>query len=98
MAQVPSPDSYVFPSAWPFGNIHWNHPIDRFRAHKIMKQTTGKFPHWLRGWCKTLYGKKIFKNDPWQLKEFMGLCSIESTAPYVATNIEKAVDEFNQAT
>jgi site-specific recombinase XerC len=70
---VPDENSVLFPTANHQGQLLWNQSLSRQRVHWIIKSTTGMFPHWFRGVCETIYGKKIFKNDAWALKDFMGL-------------------------
>ena len=74
----------IFPTATPSGSFAWNQPLGRQRFHWIIKSTTGLFAHWLRGVCESVYGKIIFKNDAWALKDFMGLVNLDSTSPYVS--------------
>jgi integrase len=97
LMQVPNdPEAYVFPSAKPFGFIHWNRHIERARAHWIIKTTIGKFPHWYRGVTETYVGKVIFRNDPYKLKKFMGVRRIESVYPYVGEPWEQDLENFSQ--
>ena len=81
-------DSYVFPSGTAYGFI-WSKPLGRKRAHWILKTTIDKFPHWFRSVTETLYGRLIFKNDAWKLKQFMGLQRLDSTTPYVKGSWEE---------
>jgi hypothetical protein len=82
-------ESYLFPSAshdrkTSNGAIFdLDKPLSTKRIHWIIKTTSNKFPHWFRAVNETLYGRVIFKNDPWKLKQRMGLKTIEATAPYV---------------
>ena len=87
--QIPHEDAVLFPAANPDGTLNWNKPLSRPRIHHIIKTTTGKFPHWLRGVCETIYGQQIFKNDAWALKDFMGLKRLDSTNPYVQSPWKK---------
>lgn len=96
LKQVPSADSYVFPSAWPFGCLNWHNHLDRKRAHQIVKFTTGHFPHFYRGIGETVYGKLVFQNDIFKLKDFMGLNDIRSVFPYVAEPFRADIDRFNK--
>ena len=82
--QIPNDNSVIFPSANLNGDFIWNKSLSRQRVHWIIKSTTGMFPHWFRGVCETIYGKQIFKNDAWALKDFMGLVNLDSTSPYVS--------------
>jgi integrase len=75
-------EAFMFPTGTVKG-FHVEQPLTRYRANRIMKQTTGKFPHWFRAVCENLYGKKVFNNNAYKLKDFMGLVNIESTTPYV---------------
>lgn len=84
LKQVPDDESVIFPTANPQGNLNWNKALSRQRIHWLIKTTTGLFPHWFRGVCETIYGKQIFKNDAWALKDFMGLVNLDSTSPYVS--------------
>jgi hypothetical protein len=95
--QVPKdPEVYVFPSAWPFGCLNWHNHLDRKRAHKIIKFTTGHFCHFYRGIGETVYGKLVFQNDVFKLKDFMGLNDIRSVFPYVAEPFRADIDRFNK--
>ena len=86
LTQVPDENSVLFPTAKKSnGQLQWDKPMQRGRIHNIIKSTTGLFPHWFRGACETIYGKQIFKNDAWALKDFMGLQRLDSTAPYVSS-------------
>lgn len=84
LTQIPHDENIIFPSANPQGQLNWNQPLSRQRTHWIIKTTTGMFPHWFRGVCETIYGKQIFNNDAWALKDFMGLVNLDSTSPYVS--------------
>jgi integrase len=74
--------SFLFPTGTTKG-LHYNKPLTRFRANRIIKETTGKFPHWFRAVCENIYGKKVFASNAYKLKDFMGLVNLESTVPYV---------------
>ena len=82
---IPKDDSYVFPKGTSLrdSSFLWDKPLSTKRAFWIIKTTTGKFPHWFRAVCETVYGRLIFKSDAWKLKEFMGLKRLDSTSPYV---------------
>jgi len=82
--QIPDDNSVIFPSANLNGDLLWDRALSRQRIHWIIKFTTGMFPHWFRGVCETIYGKQIFKNDAWALKDFMGLVNLDSTSAYVS--------------
>jgi hypothetical protein len=57
--QVPNENSILFPSAnSATGALNWNKPLGKNRVHHIIKYTNGMFPHWYRGVCETIYGKK----------------------------------------
>jgi integrase len=75
-------ESYIFPTGTSQGFI-FDKPLTRTRVHKIIKTTTGKFPHWFRAVCENIYGKKVFNNNAYKLKDFMGLVNLSSTDPYV---------------
>lgn len=94
---VPGDDSFIFPSS-AFNTTLWDKSLTRKRVERIVAFKTGLFPHFLRGVHETFYGRIVFKNDAWALKEHMGLKRLESTAPYVQTNrtdyIERAF--FNE--
>lgn len=75
-------ESYVFPTGTAQG-LHYNQSLTRYRANRIIKKTTGKFPHWFRAVCENLYGKKVFNNNAYKLKDFMGLVNLASTDAYV---------------
>jgi len=85
LREVPTPDSYIFPKGTSLraGSFLWDKPLSTKRAFWIIKTTTGKFPHWFRAVCETVYGRLVFKSDAWKLKEFMGLKRLDSTSPYV---------------
>lgn len=82
--QIPTEESKVFPSANLQGKINWQITLSRYRTWKIIKDTTGLFPHYFRGVCETFMGKIVFKNDAWKLKEYMGLTNLNSTTSYVS--------------
>lgn len=84
LKQIPDDNCLLFPTATPNGELNWSKPLSRQRVHWIIKTTTGMFPHWFRGVCETIYGKQIFKNDAWALKDFMGLVNLDSTSPYIS--------------
>ena len=54
------------------------------RAHGIQKITNGLFPHHYRGLGETYLGRAVFKNNPWQLKSYIGLARLVSTSDYVS--------------
>ena len=88
LTQVKGPESFIFPSG--HGSVlNFNKPIDRVRAYQVIS-LTGKFPHWARAVCETIYGRLIFNNDAWKLKEFMGLKRLDSTAAYVSGSWEES--------
>lgn len=93
---VPDKDSVIFPTANPDGTFNWTQHLSRQRVHRIIKKTTGMFPHWFRGVCASIYGKIIFKRDAWKLKEFMGWANLNSSSPYVGGSwTENKKDVFN---
>jgi integrase len=75
-------EAYMFPVGTIKG-FHLEQALTRYRANRIIKKTTGKFPHWFRAVCENLYGKKVFNNNAYKLKDFMGLVNLASTDPYV---------------
>lgn len=82
--QLPDNDeACLFPRACVTGELLWERPLVRNRIFYIIHETTGYFPHWFRGVCETIYGKIIFENDAWALKDFMGLKNLDSTSSYV---------------
>jgi len=88
LQKIPNENCFIFPS----GGIHgfnWKSKLSRQRAHWIIKTATQRFPHWFRGVCETVYGRLIFQNDAWKLKEFMGLKNLDSTTPYVGGSWEE---------
>jgi len=87
--QIPHQDAKLFPAANPDGKMNWNKPLSRNRIYHIIRQTTGKFPHWYRGVCETVYGKQIFQNDIYALQEFMGIKNLQNLAPYVSGHWER---------
>jgi integrase len=91
--KVPEENHYVFPHGTVHGTFQWNKHLSTSRSHRIIKTATGKFPHWYRGVCETIYGKLIFKNDAWKLAQFMGLKRLDSTTPYVQSSWKE--DEKN---
>jgi len=88
LRMVPKEEHYVFPSGCAYGP-RWDTPLSRGRAFWIIKKQTGRFPHWFRSVCETIYGRLIFNNDAWKLKEFMGLKKLDSTSPYVRGSWEE---------
>lgn len=86
-------NSYLFPKA----TIHqettnpfnWKKPLSTKRAWQIIYVTTGKFTHWYRAVSETIYGRVIFKNDAYALKQRMGLKTLEATTPYVQGNFKE---------
>jgi integrase len=87
--QIPNQDSILFPSANIDGSLNWKQPLSRQRIHYMIKTTTGKFPHWYRGVCETIYGKYFFENDIYALQTFMGIKNINSLTPYVDGHWER---------
>lgn len=85
--QLPEYAEYVFGSGCALG-LSYDRHIGRIRAYQIIS-TAGKFPHWYRSVCESIYGRMVFKNDAWKLKSYMGLKSLESTSPYVSGNWEQ---------
>lgn len=84
LKQLPDDENaLVFPRACVTGALLWDKPLTRNRVFYIIHSTTGYFPHWFRGVCETIYGRVIFNNDAWALKEFMGIVNLDNTSPYV---------------
>lgn len=91
LIEVPDePDYYLFPQGH-CRAYHFNYKkhISRRRIYPIIA-LSGKFPHWGRAVNETIYGRLVFKNDPWKLKQFMGLKSLDATMPYVQGNWEES--------
>lgn len=86
LLNVEEPEYYIFPTAHG-SKLNFKKPIPRNRAYQVIA-LTDKFPHWARAVCETIYGRLIFKNDAWKLKEFMGLKRLDSTAAYVSGSWE----------
>jgi len=86
--EMPEPEAYLFPRADAYGSFDWSKPLGRKRIWQIIKSSTGLFPHWFRGVHETIYGRLVFKNDAWKLKEHMGLRRLDSTADYVRGEME----------
>jgi integrase len=93
---IPKDHYYVFPKGTSLsaGSFLWDKPLSTKRAFWIIKTTTGKFPHWFRAVCETVYGRLVFKSDAWKLKEFMGLKRLDSTSPYVKGTWEDNLAEI----
>jgi len=101
--RVPSPESVVFPKGR-CSPVHlnkkfesyfiWDKALSRKRYFKIVKATLDKFPHWFRAICETIYGRLIFNNDPYKLRDFMGVKTIEATVPYVEAEYEKDIPKI----
>lgn len=89
LKQVQEPENYVFPSATCDGEFLFSHPLTRYRAHTIIKKSCGKFPHWFRAIAENIYGRKVFRNNVYKLKDFMGYQNLESTSPYVQATWEE---------
>jgi integrase len=85
-------NAYVFPRGTNT-NLKWDTPLKRKRAYQIIAQS-GIFPHWARAVCATIYGKKVFKNDAWKLKQFMGWKNLDSSSSYVQGNWEENEKEI----
>ena len=75
-------DAYIFGRGLANGKLNFKHHISRQTVY-FRIALNGKFPHWARAVCETVYARRVFKNDAYKLKEFMGLKRLESTAPYV---------------
>ena len=95
--RVPDKNCVIFPRGRystqvnkPFeAYFNWNKSLDRRRYWRIVKDTLDKFPHWFRGVDETIYGRMVFGNDPFTLKEHMGVKTIEAVVPYVASTRER---------
>lgn len=85
---IPKSECYVFPSGT-FHGFSWDRHLTYKRSHQIVKTTTGKFPHWFRSVCETIYGRLVFEKDAWKLKGFMRLKTLEDTSPYVGGSWEE---------
>jgi len=81
-------NGHFIPAGDPYGNFVFSRGLGRKRIWAIIKFRTGLFPHWFRGVHETIYGRLVFKNDAWKLKEHMGLKRVDSTAPYVRGELE----------
>jgi integrase len=93
LIQVPEDgDVYVFARGTNSG-FKWDEPLKRKRAYQIVAQS-GKFPHWARAVCAMIYGRKVFKNDAWKLKQFMGWKRLGSSESYVQGNWEENEKEI----
>lgn len=92
LRQIPDEESFVFPHG-SYCGISWNIPLHRNRIRAIVTFKTGKFPHWLRGVHETYYGEHVFEGNAWKLAEHMGLKRLDSTRPYVQSNIRKSIEE-----
>jgi hypothetical protein len=88
LQHVPEAEAYVFAPADAYSHFRWDTPLDRKRIWQIIKEATGLFPHWFRGVHETIYGRLVFRNDAWKLKDHMGLKRLDSTAPYVRGEME----------
>ena len=96
--QIPDKENILFPAANINGQPNWNKPLSRQRIHRIIKTTTGMFPHWFRGVCETIYGKQIFQNDIYALQEFMGIKNLNSLTPYVNSQWRKYTQNIHNVT
>lgn len=84
---------WLFPSASGLG-INFNNKLSRYRVHKIIKANNDLFPHWFRAVYENIYGHIIFNNNPYKLKECMGLKRLESTVPYIQADYEKDISKI----
>lgn len=78
---ITNEDGYIFPTCNRNG-LDYNKRLTRTRAYRIISKT-GRFPHWFRAVSENIYGRLVFGNNPYKLKDFMGLVNLESTAPYI---------------
>lgn len=84
------PNDYLFPRGVNNGlGLDLHTPLSTKRAWAIIYETTGKFPHWYRAVCETLYGRVIFRNNAYMLKERMGLKTLEATVTYVQSSFKE---------
>lgn len=90
---VPTDQSFVFPP-YGFDSFEWDKTMRPQRWSWILKKTNGLFPHYYRGLCETYLGRGVFKNNPWQLKSYMGLARLDSTASYVSAEWEERKKDF----
>ena len=79
---------YLFPSACGFG-VNYRKQIPNCRVHQIMKKTTNFFPHWRRAVYENIYGHIVFENNPYKLKDCMGLKRLDSTEDYIQADWKK---------
>jgi integrase len=79
---------WLFPSGCSSGLVLKDH-LSRWRAHRIMYITTNLFPHWFRAVCENIFGHVIFENNPYKLKDMMGLKRLESTVPYIQADYQR---------
>lgn len=95
LRQIPetNEENFIFPAA-SSASIIFEKPLSRYRVHNIIKTLTGKFPHWFRAVCENIYGKKVFRNNAYKLKDFMGLVNLESTTPYIQAAWEEDKDKI----
>jgi integrase len=91
---VPNDEYYIFPRAHSFG-INFRTHLKRYRIYQIVYALTGKYPHYFRSVCATLYGKYILK-DAWMLKQFMGWSNLNSSSPYVKSAWERKEKLINE--
>jgi integrase len=89
---VEQPNDYLWPTAKGCV-LNYNKPIERKRVYQIIRQT-GLFPHWCRAVCETVYGRQVFKNDPYKLMRFMGIRSINNILPYVQASWEENIKDI----
>lgn len=87
--QIEKPEDYLFPSATTHGEFIWTRHLDFKRSHQIFKDTIDRFPHWFRAINETIMGRLTFDNNPYALRDYMGLKSLESVTPYVQSQWEK---------
>ena len=67
--------------------------FSRRRAWQIVKHVTGEWPHWFRSQAESYYGKYVF-NNPWALRDFVGVSNVESVGPYVKTSWKDYEDKL----
>lgn len=87
---VPEDAKYFFPAVEKqSGKFLWNKPLGRHGTYKIIRKTTGKFPHWFRAVCANIYGRLLFDNNPYELCDFMGWKNLDSSKAYIASSWER---------
>lgn len=91
--QIPHRSCFVFPRG-SYAGINFDEHLSRKSVYRITRKITGKYPHYFRSVCATIYGK-IFDNDPYLLKDFMGWKNLNSSTPYVKRQWENYEQKVN---